>query len=299
MALSGTALYALPPTNGPRYWSTDPNLDCSSAHALAIQVRLDSGELGTSCLVSGTFVWLAAGGSWSTSLRVAAPASGAIAVNYGFWQDAQRFSMDIASDSGGVPTSTNLASFALNANQPSETRLLGATGNGPQYATTTTGFVYAVFLCPDAATCAALVPQLLYSFAPIKPWSLSVPISWDSTFSSFQPPGILPRWSATGIDDATHKISLVVCNQSRVDAAFTVRVFDGNGTLVGQATTPSIPSAGTRGFLLKDVIRTPLPAGILKVTVDGGPNGSSAAFFQFDGDSATNLQITYDNPPVP
>src|SRR5437660_1288543 len=117
IALSGTALYALPPTTGPQYWSTNPNLDCSSAHALAIQVRLDSGGLGTSCLVSGTFPWLAAGGSWSTSLRVAAPASGAIAVNYGFWQDGQRFTMDTTSGSGGVLTSTNVVSFALNANQ--------------------------------------------------------------------------------------------------------------------------------------------------------------------------------------
>ena len=174
------------------------------------------------------FPWLAAGGTWSSSIRVAAPASGAIGVIYGFWQDAQRISLDTISGSGGVPTSTNVVSFALNANQPSDIRLLGATGSGPQYRTTQTGLVYALFFCPDAATCAAVVPQLLYSFVPIKPWSLSVPIAWDSTFSSFQPPGILPRWAATGIDDATHQISFAICNQSRVDAAFIVRVSEGH-----------------------------------------------------------------------
>lgn len=296
MAVTAMGLYALPPTTGPRYWSTDPNLDCSSAHALAIQVPLASGGLGTSCLVSGTFVWLAAGGSWSTSIRVAAPASGAIAVDYGFWQDGQRLSMDTIAGDGATPASSNLVELALNANQPSEIRLLGATTSAPQYRTTQTGLVYAVFLCPDAATCANLVPQLLYSFAPIKPWSLSVPISWDSGFSSFQPPGILSRWSAAGIQDATHQISFAICNQSRADSTFNVQVFDGNGSLVGQATTPSIPSVGVRGFLLTDIIPTPLPPGILKITVDAGSNLSSVAFFQFDGDSATNLQISYDGP---
>src|SRR5690349_21849661 len=109
-------LYGLPPTTGARFWSTDPNLDCSSGHALAIQVPLASGGLGTSCLVSGTFVWLAAGGSWNSSLRVAAPASGAIGIDYGFWQDGQRVSMDTTSGNGAVPVSSNLVSLVLNAN---------------------------------------------------------------------------------------------------------------------------------------------------------------------------------------
>jgi hypothetical protein len=302
IALTAMGLYASPPTTGARFWSTDPNLDCSSAHALAIQVPLASGGLGVSCLVSGTFVWMAAGGSWSTSIRIAAPASGAIGIDYGFWQDGQRISMDTSPGRGAVPVSSNLLSFALNANQPSEIRLLGATNNAPQYGTTQTGFVYANFFCPDAATCATLAPQLLYSFAPIKPWSLSVPISWDSGFSSFQPPGILPKWSATGIalgsDDETHLISFAICNQSRFDATFNVQVFDGDGSLIGQGTTPSIPVLATHGFLLTDVIRTPLPPGILKITVDSGSNLSSVTFLQFDGDSATSLQVASDSPLI-
>jgi hypothetical protein len=297
MTMAAATLYGQqPPTTGAQYWSTDPNLDCSSAHALAIQVPLASGGMGTSCLVSGTFAWLAAGGAWSTSIRATAPASGAIGVNYGFWQDGQRISLDTTSGNGTVPASGNLVSFALNANQPSEIRLLGATSSAPQYGTTQTGFVYAVFFCPDAATCATLVPQLLFSFAPVKPWSLSVPILWDSSYSSFQPKGILPGWSASGISDATHLISFAVCNQSRAAATFIVRVFDSNGSLVGQSTTPSIPVLGTVGLLLTDLIRTPLPAGILKVVIDGGSNVSSVAFFQFDGDSATSLQVAPELP---
>ena len=208
-----------------------------------------------------------------------------------------RISLDTTSGNGTVPASGNLVSFALNANQPSEVRLLGATSNAPQYGTTQTGFVYALFFCPDAATCATVVPQLLYSFAPIKPWSLSVPISWDYSFSSYQPEGILPGWSASGISDATHLISFAICNQSTVAATFAVRVFDANGTLIGQSTTPSISVAGTQGFLLTDVIQTPLPAGILKVTVDGGSSLSSVTFLQFDGDSATSLQVAPEFAP--
>ena len=203
MAAAAAGLYGLPPTTGAQYWSTDPNLDCSAFHALIIQVPLASGGIGLSCLVSGTFPWLAAGGGWSTSIRAAAPASGAIGVDYGFFEDGQRISLDTTLGNGAVPASGNVVSFALNANQPSEIRLLGATSSAPQYGTTQTGFVYARFFCPDAATCATVIPQLLYSFAPIKPWSLSVPILWDSSFSSFQPKGILPGWSASGISDAT------------------------------------------------------------------------------------------------
>jgi hypothetical protein len=99
-----------------------------------------------------------------------------------------------------------------------------------------------------------------------------------------------------GIQDATHQISFAICNQSRVDAAFKVQVFDSNGSLIGQTTTPSIPVAGTRGFLLSDVIPTSLPAGILKLTVDGGSSLSSVSFLQFEGDSATSLQVSYDGP---
>jgi hypothetical protein len=299
IALVSAMAYGFPPTTGPKFWSTDPNLDCSAFHALIGEINLASGGKGYTCFVSGTFVWMAAGGSWSSSIRVQAPASGSIGVEYGFFAEGQRISMDTTSGTGAVPASGNEVSAALSANQPSEIRLLGATGSGPQYATTQTGIVYAIFFCADATTCATIQPQLLYSYAPVKPWSLSVPIAWDSFYSLFQPKGLWPRWSAAGIQDATHLISLAICNQSPMMAAFTVRVFDANGSLVGQSTTPPIVPAGTRGFLLTDLIKTALPAGLLKVTVDGGSSFSSVTFLQFEGDSATSLQTAYDSPPTP
>ena len=84
--------------------------------------------------------------------------------------------------------------FALSANQPAEVALLGATSGAPNYSATATGSVYAVFYCPDAATCANVLPQLLYSALPTTPWSLSAPISWDTE--------LWTQWSAEGIDDS-------------------------------------------------------------------------------------------------
>src|SRR5881394_1674311 len=119
MALTAVGIYAMPPTTGAQYWSTDPNLNCSAFHALISEIQLASGGKGYACFVSGTFAWLAAGGSWSSSIRIDAPASGAIGVDLGFFQDGQRFSMDTISGNGSVPTSSNLVSLALSANQPS------------------------------------------------------------------------------------------------------------------------------------------------------------------------------------
>jgi hypothetical protein len=106
MAFSAVGLYAMPPTTGAQYWSTDPNLDCSAFHALISEIQLASGRKGYACFVSGTFPWLAAGGSWRTSIRIDAPASGAIGMDLGFFQDGQRFSMDVVSGNGLVPAPT-------------------------------------------------------------------------------------------------------------------------------------------------------------------------------------------------
>ena len=50
------------PTNGAVYWSaTQP--DCSSLNETAFAIKNAAGKtIGYSCYVSGTFVWLAAGG---------------------------------------------------------------------------------------------------------------------------------------------------------------------------------------------------------------------------------------------
>src|SRR5689334_17158109 len=85
MALAATQLFALPPTDGAQWWSTNANLDCSGIHALIYEVPLPSGERGFACGITGSFIWLAAGGKWTTSIRVAAPDSGAIGVQYVFF----------------------------------------------------------------------------------------------------------------------------------------------------------------------------------------------------------------------
>jgi hypothetical protein len=195
-----------------------------------------------------------------------------------------------------VPRSGTTIALALNANQPSEVQLLGASSDSPQYNATQTGSVFGIFLCADPGTCATLLPQLLYSFLPVEPWLISVPIAWDSSFSFLQPAGLSTRWSAVGIQDPAHLMSFAIYNQSTAASTYTVRVYDHAGSLAGQAVTPLIPVAGTRGLLLTDVIKSALPAGILKVTIEGaGP--SSALFLQFNGDSATSLQAASDLVP--
>ena len=303
MVLAAAGLYGLPPTTGAQYWTTNSTLDCNAIHALIYEVPLASGGTGYACGITGIFPWMAAGGKWNTSVRVAAPASGAVGVQYVFYDgDGNPLSLDTASDSAFAPGNT--VSMALHANQPSEVRLLGAPRDAPQYNTTQTGFVFALFLCPDAATCAGVVPQSLFSFLPVKPWSLSAPIAWEASFSPLQPRGAGTRWSAAGIQDATHLLSFVIYNQSAKATIYTVRVYDSNGLLAGQAAIPAIPGfnavdgqLGTRGILLTDVIKTALPPGILKVTIEAG-SAFSALFLQFNGDSAASLQASYDLPPA-
>ena len=290
------------PVNGPVYWSTVAP-DCSSlAGESPVAIANSSGKtVGYSCYVSGTFVWLAAGGGWSSAIRVAAPASAAIGVDYTFY-DASGHNLKLDTTIGsGSTTSGNDVNFALFPNQPAEIGLLGATSDAPKYASTATGSVYAVFYCPDATTCGNVVPQLLYSALPATPWALSVPISWDTE--------LWTQWSAEGIDDGgTHRVSLVIYNEDTTATSYTVRVYDSTGSLAGTGTTPSIPplqplstgsygEGGTYGALLSDVIATRLPPGVFKILVDGGPKYSAVEVLQFNGLSATALQVAYDSAP--
>jgi hypothetical protein len=299
IALATATLHSQP-TNGPVYWSTSPP-DCSSlADQAPVRITNSSGAtIGYSCYVSGTFVWLAAGGGWSTSIRAAAPASAPIGVDYTFYDTTgNNLRLDTTYGTSSSITSGDAVSFALRANQPSEVGMRGATSNAPNYGSTATGSVYAVFYCPNATTCADVLPQLLYSALPGTPWSLSVPIAWDTQ--------VWTQWSAVGIDDgATRRVSLVVCNEDTTAKIFTVRVYDSNGTLAGTGTTPSIPplrplndgslgQGGTFGALLSDVISTPLPSGVFKILVDGGSNFSAVEMLQVNGASATTLQVAFD-----
>jgi hypothetical protein len=301
--LLGLIALAAATLHGQTYWSTSKP-DCSSlAGESPVAITNSSGTtIGYSCYVSGTFVWLAAGGGWSTSIRVAAPASAAIGVDYTFYDTSgNNLNLDTTLGSGSSPTSSHGVNFALSANQPVEVNLLGATSNAPNYSSTSTGSVYAVFYCPDATTCGNVLPQLLYSALPTVAWSLSVPISWDTE--------LWTQWSAEGIDDGgTHKVSLVVYNEDITATSYTVRVYDNTGSLAGTGTTPSIPplqslpsgslgQGGTYGALLSDVISTPLPSGIFKVLVDGGSQYCAVEVLQFTGPSATALQVAYDTEP--
>jgi hypothetical protein len=257
-----------------------------------------SGTVGYSCYVGGTFVWLAAGGGWSTAIRVAAPASAAIGVDYSFY-DSSGNNLKLDSTSGGAPAaSSNDVNFALTANQPAEIDLLGATSDAPQYAQTATGTVYAVFYCPNAATCANVVPQLLYSALPTTPWSLSVPIAWDTALAT--------QWEAVGVDDGgARRVSLAIYNEDIAPTSYTIRVFDSTGKSAGTGATPSIlplqslangsyGEGGTYAAMLSDVVTTPLPSGPFKIVVDGGPIYSAVEVLQFNGPSATALQVGYD-----
>jgi hypothetical protein len=87
LATSAGTGFALPPTTGTQWWSTDPNLNCAAYRSLIYEVSLASGGKGYACGITGTFVWFAAGGSLGTSIRMAAPASGAVGVQYLFFDE--------------------------------------------------------------------------------------------------------------------------------------------------------------------------------------------------------------------
>ena len=302
IALAATTAFGMPPPTGAQWWSTNPNLDCSGYHSLGYEVTLSGGGLGYACGVTGTFIWMAAGGDWSSSIRMAAPQSGAVGVQYVFYdENGKAISLDTVSNSNSATGTT--VGLALNANQASEVRLLGASSDGPQHGRTQTGFVFAIFLCPDSATCATVIPQLTY-FSATNPWLLSVPIAWDNSYSFLQPAGLATRWSAAGSYNNTDFISFAVYNGSPTPSTYTVRVYDRTGALVGQGTTPVITggngvdaTGGARGFLLTDVIGGTLPDGVVKVTIEG-PGASSAIFLQFSGASAVSLPATHDGVSV-
>lgn len=301
MALAVAALYSQQPV----YWSTTQP-DCSSLNNETPQtITTPTGGTGYVCYVSGTFPWYAAGGgsstsptTWGTTIRVAGPSTNPIGVDYTFYDvNGNSLSLDSTiNNNSSTFASGNEVDFALSANQPAQVELLGATSDAPGYTHTATGSVYAVFYCPDATTCSNVLPQLLYSALPDYPWSLSVPISWDDA--------VWNQWSAVGINDDTHVVSLVIYNEDTVANTYTVSVYDVNGNLYGSGTTPSIPplqnlgsagygEGGTYGVLLSQVVST-LPTGVFKVFIDGGQYNSAVDVLQVDGKSATTLQVAYE-----
>ena len=291
---------------GQTYWSTSPSLDCGGSNAGGaivqgpLQITAPTGGTGYVCYVSGTFLWYAAGAGWHTAIRVAAPESGAIRADYSFVGIAGNpLSLDLATNGGTTETqSGSEAVFTLNANQPLEVDLLGRTGAGPGYSNQTGGSVYAIFECPDATTCSYVTPQLLFSALPSDPWSLSVPICWDGLDQD--------PWSAVGLNDATHLMSFAIYNADSSPGTYTITVYDSNGNVVGTGTGPSSPLAslkngayGTGGVwaqVLSSAVSTTLPQGMLKVVISASTL-SDVMVLQFDGPSATTLQVGQDAAP--
>jgi hypothetical protein len=313
IALAIAPMYGQP-INGPIYWSpvaTPP--DCSDLnYPQPVAITNASGTtIGYSCYVSGTFVWFASGGMWGTTIRVAAPATNPIGVGYTFYDTTgAALNLDTTvNNSSSSLTSANEVDFALAANQPTELELLGATSAAPKYSSTATGSVYAQFYCPDEVTCEAVLPQLLYSALPADPWLVSVPMVFDGYAST--------TWSAVGINDSTHVMSLVICNEDVSATTYNVYVYDSStGALVATGTTPSVPpeplladgsygEGGTYGALLSDIkFSAPLPTGVIKVLIDGGTLYSGVVMLQVTGlpggtqTAATSLQVAYDSSPT-
>jgi len=314
MALAATTLHSQsaalpgsqPPTTAAYYSTGKP--DCTSlAGESPVAIMSGAAVLGYSCYVSGTFVWVAAGAGWVTSLSVAAPASGAIGVDYSFYDaNGNSQEMDVTPYSSSASTSGPGMSFALNANQPSDINLQGTTSTAPKHSSQSSGSVYAVFYCPDAKTCANVVPQLFYVALPPTPLVMSAPIAWDTA--------LWTQWSAQGIDDGnSNRISLAICNEDTTAASYTINVYDGQGALAGTGTTPSIPplkflgtdtsgnqllgEGGTFAVALSSLISTPLPSGMFKISIDGGSIYSAVELLQISGPSITALQVGYDSAP--
>ncbi len=297
MAMAAASVFAqgTPPLTGPVFWAlpigTVPNCTGTSG-----TIQLPNG--GYSCEATGTFVWLAAGGVWGSTIRLAAPTSAPIGVDYTFYdQNGGAMSLDTTSTVGTANASGSDLNLALSANQPSEVGLLGLTSN-KTHSTTATGSVYVVIYCPDAATCQVASPQLIYSALPTFNWSLSVPISWDGNEWT--------QWSAEGIDDGGNRtVSFVVYNQGATAATYTLQVYDSTGKLAGTGTTPSIAGynsvtlqGGTYAAVLRNVITTPLPVGTFKLLVTNPTEKSFFEVLQFTGPSATTLEVAYDYAPA-
>ena len=286
------------------YWSKSAP-DCSSlAGESPVAITSGSTVVGYSCYVSGTFVWVAAGGGWVTSISVDAPASAAIGVDYSFYDaNGANLELDSTPFNSSTTTSSHEVSFALSANQPADINLQGATSSAPKYSSTATGTVYAVFYCPDAKTCANVLPQLFYVALAPAPWVLSAPIAWDTA--------LWTQWSAQGIDDGrANRLSLAIYNEDTTATSYTVSVYDSTGALAGTGKTPLIPplpslgtdnhgnqilgEGGTYATLLSDVISTPLPSGFFKILIDGGLHYGAVEVIQFSRPSATALQVGYE-----
>jgi hypothetical protein len=268
------------------YWSTDSNLACGAyGDANGKPLQLESGAYV--CYVYGTLPWYATGGGWNSSIRVAAPSTAPVAYFLEFGGvNGSVATMDFRYEGDSTVYTGSTASSALNANQPLEVDLLGLHSQAPNYGPAANGPVVVLAECPDANTCSQVQAQLLYSALPGNPWSLSVPVTWDSQTSQV--------WSTVGVDDgAANLVSFVIYNLDSTDQAahtYTLNVYDSTGNLFGTATTPFVPLYGSYAALLRDVV-TSIPPGGFKLQLVGTTQAVFEAL-QFHGVSAATLVAT-------
>jgi hypothetical protein len=275
------------------YWSTDANLACGAyGDSNGKPLQLESG--GYVCYVYGTLPWYATGGGWSSSIRVAAPPTAPVAYFLEFGgANGSVATLDFQYQGDSTVYTGSTASSALNANQPLEVDLLGLHSQAPGYGPAADGPVVVLAECPDANTCSQVQAQLLYSALPGNPWSLGVPVVWDSQSSL--------AWSTVGVDDgSTNLMAFVIYNldtAGQVAHTYTLNVYDSTGNLFSSATTQSVPLYGSYGDLLRNVVAS-LPAGAFKLQV-AGTAGTVFEALQFHGAAATTLVSTAETIPAP
>ena len=252
------------------------------------------------CVNQGTFPWFAAGGGWTTMLRIAAPQSGAIRVVYDFSEQANG-SVDPVELDYKVYGSTTVefsskAVFPLSPNQPLELTLLGRHSEAPGYQSTPSGSVHVEIDCPDKATCAAVTPQLIYSYLPAKSWFLSGTMSSEISLPSKADSN---AWSVVGVNNPqsdplkSQFITFAILNDSGIDQQYTVTAYNANGVQVGTKTTDTLVADQSTGKVLQNFLTT-LPAGLVKLRVTGGYSIFTA--LQFNGPAATALVPVAEGP---
>lgn len=282
--------------NAQTYWSTNASLNCGSygtnAAGAPLAVTVAGNATGYVCYVYGTLPWYAAGAGWNSSIRVAAPATAAIAVFLDFFDTNNVASkLDFRYHGDSTLLSDVTTGQALFANQPIQVDLLGLNSQTGSYTSQAGGPVVVLAYCPDADTCSQVQAQLIYSALPSQPWSLSAPVVWDAqTWTG---------WASLGIDDGkTDQVSFVIYNLANDQLAhtYTLRVYDSAGTLHTSATTKSVAYLGSYADLLRNVT-TNLPTGVFKLQLVAS-DYSAFEVLQFHGSSATTLVSAWENIPA-
>lgn len=298
--LTGLLVLGALAANAQTYWSTNSATACGAygdSNGAPTQLTTGPGAGGYVCWVYGTLPWYAAGASWGSSIRVAAPPTGAVNVNLYFTdQTGADTALDYQYKGSSTVYNDTGTTKALFANQPMEVDLLGLKAEAPTYSVTSaTGPVVVYAECPDATTCQQLQAQLIYLALPSNSWALSAPVVWDSqTWTG---------WSSIGIDDGKlggDTVAFVVYNlaDDQLAHTYTLNVYDSTGALYTTVTTPSVPYLGCKAWGVRDVVSN-VPTGEFKLQLVAAAT-QYVAFeaLQFHGPTATTLVSAWENPVV-